>query len=80
MFVERAYSVQWCVESESFIFEVQIQDRPLTKCGNLSSSALRLKRFLKSYNVSLMVLDNYSPSKLCSQANMPMTQFCYYIW
>lgn len=80
LFLEIDYSVQWCDESESFIFEVQFQDRPFTKWGNLSSPALRLKTFLKSYDVSLMVLDNYRPNKLRSQTNIPMTQFRYYIW
>lgn len=45
LFVERAYSVH-SVESESFIFKVQFQDRSLTKCGNLSIPALRLKTSL----------------------------------
>ena len=35
--VERALGVQWCVENDSFGFRIQLQDRPLTKRGILST-------------------------------------------
>ncbi len=35
--VERTLGVQWCVESDAFQFRVQLQDKPLTRRGILST-------------------------------------------
>ena len=34
--IERALGVQWCIETDSFIFKIQLQDKPLTRRGILS--------------------------------------------
>jgi len=35
--VERALGVQWCVQSDHLQFRVELVDRPLTRCGILST-------------------------------------------
>ena len=35
--IERTLGVQWCVESDSFMFRVDLQDKPLTRRGILST-------------------------------------------
>lgn len=34
--IERALGVQWCVQSDSFVFKIQLKDVPLTRRGLLS--------------------------------------------
>ena len=35
--IERALGVQWCVESDTFQFRIEVKDRPLTRRGILST-------------------------------------------
>ena len=34
--IERALGVQWCIQSDSFVFKIHLQDKPLTRRGILS--------------------------------------------
>ena len=37
MSIERALGMTWCVENDSFQFRIELQNRPLTRCGILST-------------------------------------------
>jgi hypothetical protein len=80
--MERALSVQWCLESDAFCFRIEVKEQPLTRrgipsmissvfdpLGFLAPFVLRAKKLLQRFCKLQLGWDDESPEHFAIQLN-----------
>ena len=64
--VERALGVRWDLESDEFVFKIQVKDKPTTRRGLLHKHCVFDLRPVWPHNTFCPVCQNH-PNKICAE-------------